>query len=383
MARIGIDATAISPAGKGVSRYQKNIVQALSQLASNHEYFVFLNQAFSIFKPWTENNRWHFIPVRIWKAIFWEQIDVPRWVNRLHLDIFHTTADRLPYIGGSRFLLTLFEVPDKRIRLARQARTGYTLYDWLSDFSISVFLPHSLKRASRVLVSSKNTELELIGRYSVDPEKIRSVSLSHEAIFKPSPDSQSRSALCEKLGIPSGYILHFSTQDPRENTVTVLKAFRQMKDKLKGNGDIKLLIVGSTGAELKKLIDQNHRQGDVICRGYVDEAELVEIYQGALLYVDPSFYEGFALQVLEAMASGVPILTSNNTSASEIVGEAGILLDPEDVEKWTEGMIRVLTHEDLRSQMRQKGLARAEAFNWSKTARETLCAYEEILNGKP
>lgn len=377
MARIGIDATAISPTGKGVARYQKNIVHALAQLESQYEYFVFFNQAYS-FPPFViENSRWHFIPVRIWKTVFWEQVDVPRWINRLGLDLFHTTADRLSYFGGSRFMLTLFEVPDERIRLLRQAKMEYSIYHWLSDFSILTFFPRSLKRAEKIIVSSQNTQRELIHRYTVDSQKIRVIALSHESVFKP---SQNVLAIREELGIPAGYILHFSTRDPRENTIAVLKAFQLAKDKLKKG--IKLLIIGSLGTQLKKTIDDNHMQEDVICRGYLDEDELVKTYQGALLYLDPSLYEGFAFQVLEAMACGIPVVTSKDTSTSELVGEAGVLLDPQDVSALAQRMVQILTDENLWNQMRARGLARAEAFSWEKTARETLNIYNEILNEK-
>ena len=156
MGRIGIDGTAISQNGKGVSRYQRNIIRSLSQLESEHEYFVFLNKACGI-EPFVENVRWHFVQVPIWNALFWEQIQIPQWINQLKLDLFHTTADRLPCLGRGRFLLELFEIPDQRIHFARKVENQYSFCSRMADQTHLAFFPHSLKRARRILVSSVST----------------------------------------------------------------------------------------------------------------------------------------------------------------------------------------------------------------------------------
>jgi len=368
MARIGIDATSVSTHGKGVSRYQRNIVQSLSRLESNHEYYVFLNEAYRI-SPFVQEPNWHFVSVKIWKEILWEQIEIPRWIRRLALDLFHVTTDRIPYFSKGPFLLQLFEVPDHRVRFVQKAPSRYSLYKRMAEVSRLVFFPSSVGRAARILVSSKNTQKELTDKYHMDPQKMRVVPLSHETTFRPETDSRTVSETRKNLGAPAGYILHFSTQDPRENTEAVLAAFEKAKNQIERN--IKLLIIG---------IEEKKKRKDVIYKGYLDERELVRIYQAALAYVDPSFYEGFALQILEAIACGVPVVASRRSSIPELVGDAGILIDPEDAEAIAHAMTRILMDDNLWREIRQKGLERAKLFSWEKTARQTLSAYEEILN---
>jgi len=365
MARIGIDATSIS--GKGVERFQKDLVESLARLNSNHEYYVFLKEG-RRFMPFVTEPNWHFITISKWKSFLWEQIGIPYWIQRLRLDLFHVTTDRLPYIGKGRFVLQLFEIPNHRVGLARRAKSGYPLYSRVSNFLNLSFFPHSLNCATRILVSSGNTKKELMATYRVDPKKIHVIPLSHETVFMPANDPRSILEIREKFEAPTGYILHFSTQDPRENTEAVLAALPQAKVRI-GRG-IKLLIIGC----------EKYQEADVVCRGYLDGRELIRAYQGALVYVDPSLYEGFALQVLEAMACGVPVIASSRSSIPEIVGDAGILIDPENPAALAEAIVRVLTDDNLRNEMCQKGLERAKQFSWEKVARETLLNYQEILN---
>ena len=369
MAKIGIDATSVSPQGKGVRRYQKNITRALSQMESKHEYFIFFNQKFCA-PPFIGQPHWQAVPVHAEKAIFWEQAGIPYWIRRLQLDLFHTTTDRLPRLGQGRFVLQLFEIPNHRVRLANESAKPQTLYRNIADRLTLKFFPYTLDRADRILVSSRSTQRELAEKYEVDSAKTKVVPLSHEPDFKPADDPDFIKKIREKNGAPSGYALHFSTGDPRENSKTVLGAFERASART--GGGIKLLVVGAAKEEVKE---------GVIYRSYLSEDELIQAYQGALLYLDLSLFEGFALQVLEAMACGVPVIASNRTSIPEIVGDAGILVDPDDHEAIAQAINRVLTDQELWHQMREKGLERAKQFSWEKTARETLAAYEEVLNG--
>ena len=369
MARIGIEATSIFPKGKGVSRYQRNIIRSLSQLPSNDEYHVFLRQGPQI-EPWIKQSNWYFHNVPGGPSLIWEQVGIPQWIKRLKLGLFHSTSDRLPCFGKGRFVLQLFEIPDHRIRKAGSA-AGYSPYQRMADLTALTLFPHTLNRADRILVSSRNTERELMENYRVDPSKIRIVPLSHEVSFKPDPDPKSIRRIREKFGAPLGYILHFSTQDARENTEAVLNAFNQIREKL--DPGVRLLVIGRT--------DLKNRPG-VICQPYLEETELIQAYQGALVYVDASLYEGFALQVLEAMACGTPVIASNRSAIPEVVGEAGILIDPENPKAIAEALIRVLNDEGLRLRMRERGLKQAQEYSWEKTARQTASAYKEVLNGR-
>ncbi|HEC91416.1 MAG TPA: glycosyltransferase family 1 protein [Candidatus Atribacteria bacterium] len=160
----------------------------------------------------------------------------------------------------------------------------------------------------------------------------------------------------------------------------VLEAFAYARSKLMQ--DWKLVLVGVKGEFKPRLMREIKSRGlenDVICYGVVDEEMLLRVYQGASLYVDPTLYEGFGLQILEAMKCGVPVIASNTTSVPEIVGNAGILIDPRDTDGWKREMVRVLSSYSLRRKMRENGIKRASEFTWEKTAKQILNGWHELL----
>ncbi len=188
---------------------------------------------------------------------------------------------------------------------------------------------------------------------------------------------------CDVAGdllVPGGYVLHISSRDPRDNNYAVIRDYPREQRALRIPQ--KLIIGGSIDLKesgLEKLIGELNLGNNIIFTGRLPEKELVALYQAADLFIDPSFYEGFGLQVVEAMSCGVPVITSNLTSLPEIVGDAGILVDPTDINGLASALARVLTDAQLRSSMRQKSLQRAKFFSWDKTARETLAIYDELL----
>lgn len=142
-----------------------------------------------------------------------------------------------------------------------------------------------------------------------------------------------------------------------------------------------MLIVGKKGWKYKSIfetVDILNLQKDVIFSDYVPDEYLTLLYNAADLFVYPSLYEGFGLPPLEAMACGTPVITSNTSSLPEVVGDAGVMIDPYDVDGLAKAMFEVLTNEGLREDMRKKGLKRAKLFSWEKTAKETLKIYEEV-----
>jgi len=287
MARIGIDATAISPSGKGVSNYQKNIIQALSELDSPHEYFVFLNKTHYVPSFYGKQN-WHFIPVSIWNHFFWEQFQLPYFARKFKLDLFHNTSDRFPILLDIPLILFLFEIPHYRYGLTVNGNGKSKIYNWISEWlSISMF-PRSLKQAKRVLVSSHHTKKDLVERFQVEPRKIQVNYPGRGNFFKPLVDERCFLEIRKRMGAPEGYVLHFATGDLRENTETVIKSFNAAKGRLpKG---LKLILAGG-GAKI-----QNDSK-DIIYLPFLTGDSLIQVYQGAKLYVDPSSYEGFGFQI--------------------------------------------------------------------------------------
>src|SRR3989344_32087 len=371
MARIGIDATAVAPNGKGVSRYEKNLIQTLCELDSRHEYYVFLNGA--VGKSWfSERPNVHWVRIPIWKKFFCEQFQFPYYAKKLKLDLIQQTSYRLSFLSSVPTVLCIFEAPYFRSQWANKWQKQKSWYAKISDRLTLSFFPKSLRIAKRILVGSQNTKNSLMKSFNIASNKIRVVYLGCEESFKPLSQSRTRSTAMNEFGISGKYILHFATGDFRENTELVLKAFQGVRKRL-DNG-IQLVLAGAGAYCLER--DLAH---DVVKLPFLAEEKLIALYQGASLYVDPSFYEGFGFQILEAMACGIPVIASNATSIPEILGSAGLLIDPTDSNALEEGMIRVLRDQNLWNQMRDQGIEQAKRFNWQKAALETLSVYEEIL----
>lgn len=242
-----------------------------------------------------------------------------------------------------------------------------------------------IKRASHIIAVSQNTKSDLIKYLNIPAEMITVIynGVNHN-IFKPV-----KSRLFDEP-----YILYVGSERARKNLNRLLEAFSTLKEEFKG---LKLVKVGTPGRSAqfrRRILKQIESLGineDVIFVDSATENDLPHYYSAASVFVYPSLYEGFGLPPLEAMACGCPVVTSNNSSLPEVVGDAAITVDPHDVDALTNAMREVLTNDGLREAMIEKGLAQAKRFSWEKTAQETSAVYErvesfyelgEILQGK-
>jgi glycosyltransferase involved in cell wall biosynthesis len=189
---------------------------------------------------------------------------------------------------------------------------------------------------------------------------------------------------CRKLyRIPEGdYFLTLAELQPRKNLARLIQAFVRFLS-ISKRKDVYLVLVGTSGwkyDEIFKTIDRfSDYQDRVIFTGYVPDEDLAAIYSGAQLFVYPSLYEGFGLPPLEAMQCGVPVIASNRTSLPEVIGDAGLLLDPLNIDDWCQAMLSLSQDESQRQNMQKKGLERARQFSWSKCAEDTVNIYKTIL----
>jgi len=184
----------------------------------------------------------------------------------------------------------------------------------------------------------------------------------------------------QKYNIPSEFILSVGTVEPRKNFNRLVVAFKKLKDKT--SLPHSMVIAGKKGWAYDGVREQVNKLGmekDIIFLDYVEDDDLVLLYNAASLFIMPSLYEGFGLPVLEAMACGTPVVASNVSSVPEVMKDAGILVDPYDTDSICDGMFRVLTDDKLREELREKSLKRAMFFSWKKTARSVLSEYETLM----
>jgi glycosyltransferase involved in cell wall biosynthesis len=314
--RLGIDATSIAPDGKGIARVQRHTVDALRALG-RHELVVFTR--------------------RIRPSLAWEQA-LPLVYRRHRLDALLTWSERLPLVGGGRYLVWLFEPPTHRIATNRAVGAG--LYQRAADLATQLLWRRSLRGAAVVFTGSDATREAL-------EVSARTLYPGLDQRFSPgAPHAGQR------------YVLYVASHDPREDTDAALRAFAEL--------DVDVRVAGGWFGP---------PQERVVYLGRVSDDELVDLYRGAAVYVDTSRYEGFGFQVLEAMACGTPVVATGGTSIPEIVGDAGIVCPPDEL---AAQLRRVLDDADLAASLRARGLERAAQFSWANVARTISDAVDEM-----
>jgi len=237
---------------------------------------------------------------------------------------------------------------------------------------------HAVRSAACVIADSHHTRTDVIERLGIDEARVRVAWLAADTRFR--PREVEREWLRERFGIRGRYVLAVATREPRKNLVSLIAAFGRLAARVE---DCELVLVGGRGwrsAELERTLRAVGNR--VLTCGFVSEGELVSLYAGAACFAFPSLGEGFGLPVLEAMACGVPVVTSDNTSLPEVAGEAALLVDPLDVEALADALARVLEDDELAARLAHGGLQRSTEFSWERCARETLSAYRAAMRAE-
>jgi glycosyltransferase involved in cell wall biosynthesis len=193
------------------------------------------------------------------------------------------------------------------------------------------------------------------------------------------PDREKQQCVHDRYGLPNSYVLFIGNLNPRKNLLRLIDAYSLLRH---SHPDLPcLVLVGTSGYQVGKVLGRIQKlrlEEHIIMPGYIDQKDLPAVICSALLLVYPSLYEGFGLPALEAMACGTPVVASNTSSLPEVVDEAGVLVDPFDVEAIAEGILSVLMDSQKAAHLRHRGLQRASLFTWERTARETLEVYEQV-----
>jgi glycosyltransferase involved in cell wall biosynthesis len=239
-------------------------------------------------------------------------------------------------------------------------------------------LPRQAQLADAIVAISQSTRSDVLKFLAVPPEKVRVIPLGIHHRFRPIHDDQVLARARQKYGLPERFVLSIGTIEPRKNLVRLCEAFRQFR---RDGGGCALVVVGGKGwkdGTLRRELEQLPR-GAVVLTGYVPDEDLPALYNLAELLVYPSLYEGFGLPVVESMACGTPVITSDRSSLPEVAGGAAVLVDPLSPGAIAAAICRVLGDGDLRDRMRRAGLENARRFSWEQTGRQLLALFDELL----
>lgn len=368
--KIGINALYLLPGMVGGSEtYIRNLVANLARLDRDNEYILFVNrESEGIFRespgvtivpcPVRAGNR----PARI----LWEQFILPFQVRKRGIKVLLSAGMTAPFCCPAKSLLVVFDLQHVN---QPQNFSAFHL------FFLRTIIYWSAKSADRIITISSHVKNDITKHYRIRPDAVTVTHLGvdHATYF---PGSDDTAGVKKKYSLPEHYLLYAAALLPHKNHERLLRAFREIKKELP---ERKLVFTGAWEKGFDKMaavISELGLKDDVMMLGWVTLEDIPLIYRGAELFVYPTLHEGFGLPILEAMASGVPVVCSRIEPLTEVAGDAALFVDPHDHSDIARGILTVLREAFLRTKLIEKGLRRSGEFTWEKTARQTL----EILN---
>ena len=372
--RIGIDARMFHKAG--IRRYAAELTQHLSKIDQDNEYYVYLSsKRQNNFEELNSN----FNVVTIEAPLFSlrEQLLLVRHCKKNELDVLHTTFDfGVPLYPTTKIVVTVHDAFFGPLTFFKSFKTRL-FYQLLTRYSVH--------RSDITIVISdfiRRKVLQYIPGVRAKADKIRVVQNGVGSEFRSFHHRQEIEQMKQRYRIKGKYLFCVGSFASRnKNLLRILEAFCNLPLRLRS--EYQLVIAGeflSTVPEASRVIERLRAEDYIRCLGYVPDDDLPLLYNGAEVFIFPSLHEGFGIPVLEAMACGTPVMTSNVTAMPEIAGGAAMLVDPFNVNEMTNSIREILANENLRKDLSEKGQARAKSFSWLATARKTLDIYEEVGN---
>ncbi len=370
--RIGIEISTLLNHGHdiGAGRYIFNLVNNVLAVGGNNQYTLaarYLTEGhLEKTAAWRGDNvRRKFFRTSEKSLKAWDRAGFPPYeLLGFKADVFHCPDFMIPPTFNKNIVLTINDLAFIRFPEFN--------FEWfIKKYTRQV--KANAKRASKIIAISKSTKKDIMDFFKVPRDKVHVIYPAADAVFKKlnHPDS----SVFDRYQIGEEFILSVGTIEPRKNYPLLIDAFAKIKA---DHPKLKLAIVGRTGwkseASYKAREDSPHKE-DIFFLGHVQDSDLVHLYNQARAFVYPSLFEGFGLPVLEAMSCGLPVIASNTSSLPEVVGQAGILLDPNRSSYLAEAIHKLLTINSLREELSEKGLNQAESFSWIENASQTLKLY--------
>jgi glycosyltransferase involved in cell wall biosynthesis len=369
---IGIDATALPPDPVGAGVYIIQLIRSLAVLETGHKFVIFAQESGRelIHIPPKQNLDWVVAPDKSpARRLLWEQTILPQLVRRSGVDLLHSLHYTRPLILPCASVVTFHDMT-------------FFLFPHLHTRSKRLFFPLAIRMSARLadalIAISESTRRDAIRLLGLSAQKIFTVPLGISEEFQPISDQALLQARRLAYNLPDEFILYVGLVEPRKNLPLLLKAYSRLINK---ENTPALVIVGRFGwmyDDVLRQIDELNLKGKVYFTGYVPAQDLPIVYNLARVFVYPSLYEGFGFPPLEAMACGTPVITSAVSAMLDHVGDAGVLVPPNNEDALVQAMHTVLSNPTLRQGLAEKGLAQVAQFTWQRTALETLKVYEHV-----
>jgi glycosyltransferase involved in cell wall biosynthesis len=374
--RVAIDLTALHPPPTGIDRYLVGMVRSLALLERGAEFHLFINaedraRFAGLDRLPTHCHVWPccFRP-RVFR-LFFQQLLQPLLLYVLRIDVLHSPAFIMPaWRGRARHVLTVHDMSSFVMPHCHPSIRRGPLYERV--------VSESIRRADLVTVPSSSVKADILRLVpDVSEERIRVIACGIDNAFHPR-DAAEVTPVLKRLAIPTPYVLYLGTLDPRKNLPILIDAFAA----LVAEGFPEHLVLGGDAGwapdELLSRVARNGLRSRIHLPGYITEADLPFVYAGAALFVYPSLLEGFGFPPLEAMASGVPVVTSDTSSLRDNLAGAAMLVRVGDAKQLADAMRTLLTEEGARLSAMEAGRKRSQAYRWHRFAADTFACYEEL-----
>ena len=363
---IGIDAHAIGARQGGNETYIRNLIEALAEIDGENQYTLYFSSSRAA-EEW--NGRFHNFRVKLLPPpapLVRVPIALTFELRRRPVDVLHVQYTSPP-ICNVPVVATIHDLAFEHLpeTFTRRGRA-----------QLRMTVRRTARHAARIATVSEFSRNDLIETYGIAPEKIVVTANGVGTDFGPNSGEDESAKIRKRYNISRDYILAVGSLQPRKNLVRLLQAYDRLREVLPSGPQ--LVIVGRRlwlASEIFSEIRKRVWGRDVICTGFVPPEDLPALYRSSTALVYPSLFEGFGLPPLEAMACGTPVLTSSTSSLPEVVGDAGLLVNPYEVSEIASALYTIVSDQVLRSTLRLRGLERAKQFTWRLTAQKTLELY--------
>lgn len=380
--KIGIDARMWNESGIG--RYIRNLTDNLFQIDHENEYVLFIL---------SNNDLVQDLPSRVsivvadfpWYS-FSEQIKFPQLIQKTKIDLMHFPHFNVPIFYNGPFIVTIHDLIHQHFKMKRATRLNPIVYQF-KHFSYKRVFNHALKNSQKIITVSDYVRVSLIKDLAIPEGKIvvTKEGVEDKIINLAKVTSLQRvSEVLKKFEINQKYIFYVGNAHPHKNVEGLIRAFLAFKKKMsqikdpqepdKSNSNLQLVLAGNDHYFWKRIKEQ-FAHPEIIYPGFVTDEELVCLYKGAEAFVMPSFEEGFGIPILEAMACGTPVISSNKASLPEVGGDACLYFDPANQAELIDKILQLLNSTNLKQELIKKGEKRFKQFSWQEMAKETLKEY--------
>ena len=369
--RIGIEAQRIFRKNKhGMDYVVLEEIKELQKSDTRNEYFVFVAPGED--RCLQDSKNVHIIQIGSNFYPLWEQFSLPRAVRQLNLDMLHCTSNTAPIRCKIPLILTLHDI----IFLEPRDKSNKSFYQDMGWRYRRFVVPRILKKCKRIITVSDFEFNNIITKLQIPEEKMVMIYNGYNQWFKPVEDTE---LIYQQYIDEPGYFFFLGNTDPKKNTERTLIAYSKYLEQ----SDVKrkLLMADLDRGYLEEIINRNdigNIRDHIVIPGYIKNADLPYIYNNAFAFLYTSLRESFGIPLLEAMACGTPVITSNTSSMPEIGGPEVIMVNPQNIQEITEKMLLLEKDDALYQKQKEIGIIRAQQFSWKYTAEQLLTVYEDV-----